>query len=78
VGTAVLGCPSSEARPFRGKPHHCLREPVFARIGNGNEIAMSIKEWIKLKEVEAKLDGQKRWWMRITHSRIIARYLRQT
>jgi hypothetical protein len=38
---------------------------------------MTIKERIKLKEVEAKLDGQKRWWMRITRNRIIAKYLKK-
>jgi hypothetical protein len=36
---------------------------------------MTLKEWIKIKEVEAKLDGQKHWWMRITRNRIIAKYL---
>jgi hypothetical protein len=35
----------------------------------------TLKECIKVKEVEAKLDGQQRWWMRITRNRIIAKYL---
>jgi len=37
---------------------------------------MTLKEWIKIKEVEAKMDGQTRWWMRITRNRIVKRFLR--